>query len=81
MPPIALNMFRTGETTGNLDATLDKVADYYESEGKMKSHQGAVILGVVVFLIVAVMVGVQIVGFYTGGSYTGGIQKEMNKEE
>ena len=80
VPPIALNMFRTGETTGNLDATLDKVADYYESEGKMKSHQGAVILGVVVFLIVAVMVGAQIVGFYTGGSYTGGIQKEMKEE-
>ena len=81
VPPIALNMFRTGETTGNLDATLDKVADYYESEGKMKSHQGAVILGVVVFLIVAVMVGVQIVGFYTGGSYTGGIKKEMKEGE
>ena len=81
VPPIALNMFRTGETTGNMDATLDKVADYYEAEGKMKSHQSAIILGVVVFLIVAVMVGSQIVGFYTGGGYTGGIQKEMNKGE
>ena len=79
LPPIALNMFRTGETTGNLDATLDKVADYYEAEGKMKSHQGAVILGVVVFLIMAVMVGSQIVGFYTG-TYGGAIQKEIKEE-
>ncbi len=79
VPPIALNMFRTGETTGNLDATLDKVADYYEAEGKMKSHQGAVILGVVVFLLVAIMVGSQVIGFYTGG-YGGAIQKELKEE-
>ena len=78
VPQIALNMFRTGETTGNMDVMLDKVSDYYESEAKTQTHINAVVLGVGVFLIVAVMVGAAVIGFYTGGSYTGGIQKEMS---
>jgi type II secretory pathway component PulF len=67
-PHMAIDMFRTGEATGNLDAMLDKVADYYESEGATKSHQLAMIFGVVVFLIVAILVGFQIISFYTGSA-------------
>ena len=80
MPPIALNMMRTGETTGNMDIMLDKVADYYEAEGKLKSNQGAKIFGVVVFLIVAYFVASAIIGFYTGGTYGGAIEKEMRQD-
>ena len=56
-PSLALDMLRTGETTGALDQMLDRVADFYEAEGKQKSHQGALIFGVAVFLIVAMIVG------------------------
>ena len=80
MPPIALNMMRTGETTGNMDTMLDKVAEYYESEGKLKSNQGAKILGVVVFLVVAYFVATAIIGFYTGGSYGGAVEKELRQD-
>ncbi len=65
-PPMALDMLRTGETTGALDQMLDSVADYYEAEGKQKAHQGAMIFGVVVFLIVAVIVGNAIIHLYMG---------------
>ena len=65
-PPMAVDMMRTGETSGSLDAMLDNVADYFEAEAKLKSHQLALVFSVLVFLIVALLVGVQIVSFYTG---------------
>jgi type II secretory pathway component PulF len=65
-PPMALDMFRTGETSGRLDEMLDRMADFYESEGKMKTHQTAMIFSVGVFLLVALLVGVQVVSFWTG---------------
>ena len=67
-PPMALNMFRTGETSGGLDVMLEKLADFFEAEGKMKSHQAAMIFGVVVFLLVAILVAVAVISFYTGGA-------------
>ncbi len=63
-PGMAMDMFRTGETSGALDQMLDRMADYYEAEGKQRSHQGAMILGVVVFLIVALLVANSIIGQY-----------------
>lgn len=64
-PGMAMDMFRTGETSGALDQMLDRMADYYEAEGKQRSHQGAMILGVVVFLIVAILVANSIIGQYS----------------
>ncbi len=61
---MAIDMFRTGETTGNLDTMMDKIADYYESEGKAKAHQAAMIFGVVVFLLVAILVAKAIIEQY-----------------
>lgn len=63
---MTVDMFRTGETSGSLDLMVDKIAEYYESEGQMKSHQAAMILGVVVFLLVAILVGVQVISQYGG---------------
>ncbi|HEV2472224.1 MAG TPA: type II secretion system F family protein [Chthonomonadales bacterium] len=67
-PAMALDMFRTGELTGNLDEILDKVADHYEDVGKTKSHQVALIFSVLVFLLVALLVGSAIVSFYMSGA-------------
>jgi type IV pilus assembly protein PilC len=63
---MAIDMFRTGETSGRLDEMLDKMADFYESEGKLKTRQAAVIFGTAVFLLVAILVAVQVISFWTG---------------
>ncbi|MEP0870084.1 type II secretion system F family protein [Trichocoleus desertorum AS-A10] len=39
IPAIALQMIRTGEETGNLDAMLQKLAAYYEGELELKLRQ------------------------------------------
>jgi len=63
--PMAIDMFRTGETAGRLDEMLDKMADFYEAEGKLKTRQAALIFGTAVFLLVAILVAVQVIGFWT----------------
>ena len=65
-PSMAVDMIRTGETAGRSDEMLDKIAEFNESEGKLKLHQAVVIFGVAVFLVVALMVAMQIIRFYTG---------------
>jgi type IV pilus assembly protein PilC len=65
-PPMAVDMFRTGETTGGMDQLLDKMADHYEAEAKTKAHQMALIFSAVVFLTVAFLVGMAVIRFYTG---------------
>ena len=63
---IVLDMTRTGEVTGNLDAMLIKVAEYYEDEGTTKSKQAALIFGVVCLLAVAAYVGYIVITFWAG---------------
>jgi type II secretory pathway component PulF len=72
--PMAIDMFRTGETAGRLDEMLDKMADFYEAEGKLKTRQAALIFGTAVFLVVAALVAVQVVSFWMGygSAATGG---------
>ena len=65
-PGMAIDMFRTGETSGALDQMLDRMADFYEAEGKQKSHQAAMIFGVIVFLLVALLVAKSIIEQYMG---------------
>jgi type IV pilus assembly protein PilC len=67
---LTIDMFRTGETSGSLDLMVDKIAEYYESEGQLKAHQAALILGVVAFLVVAVLIGAQIIGMYGGMAHS-----------
>lgn len=64
--PIILDMAHTGETTGNLDFMLNKVAEYYEDEGKTRSIQFGYALGVLALLAVAVYVGYTVISFYVG---------------
>lgn len=65
-PPMIMDMFQTGESTGNLDTMMDKSADFFESEAKVKSHQAALVFGVFIFLCVAIMVGFSVISGYTG---------------
>jgi type II secretory pathway component PulF len=66
LSPIAVQMAKTGEQTGSLDDTLDRVADYLEGEADVKSHQLAVGLGVAVLVIAAIAVLVLAITFYVG---------------
>jgi len=70
-PSMFTGMIATGEQTGNLDAMLDKVAEYYESEATHATMQLVVILGVVLLLIMAVIIGMKVIGFWT--SFYGGV--------
>lgn len=76
--PIVLDMIATGETTGNIDEMLSKVAQYYEEETVTKQMAVAAIVGVFCFLCVAVYIGYIIINFYTG--YFGNIMQAANSE-
>ncbi len=69
--PIVLDMARTGEQTGNLDFMLNKMAEFYEEEGRTRSMQFGVIFGVVCLIAVAIYVGFVVIGFYAnmGANY------------
>ena len=71
-------MVSTGEQTGSLDQTMDKVAEFYEQESMVRLHQTSVLLGVVAFLIAAVMVGIDVLNFYKG--YAGQMNGIMNSD-
>ncbi len=65
-PPMVMSMLGTGEQTGSLDQTMDKVAEFYEQESVVRLHQTSVTLGVVALLIAAIVVALDVVGFYQG---------------
>ncbi len=69
-PPMFLGMVGTGETSGNLDASLDKAADFYEDEAKHATIQLLVFMSVLLLLVMAIWIGVKVVGFW-GGMYSG----------
>jgi type IV pilus assembly protein PilC len=65
-PPMVLDMVATGENTGEIGTMLNKVAEYYEEEGKVRSQQAGVIFGAVVYLGIAIYIGILIIQFYSG---------------
>ncbi len=76
LPAMVLDMVATGENTGSIGQMMDKVAEYYEEEGKLRSHQAGYILGVLVFLGVAIYVAIIVLQFYAG--YFSGIMREVD---
>ena len=69
--PVVIDMTHTGETTGNLDQMLTKVAEYYEEEGKTRSIQFGYALGVLALVVVGIYVAYVVISFYSG--YFGGM--------
>lgn len=65
-PPMVLDMLQTGEQTGNLDAMMNKAAEYLEGEAEARAHMYSNIFAVAVALIVAMLVGFAIIRFYMG---------------
>lgn len=72
MPPLVLDMLRTGESTGSVDTMMDKVAEYYEQETDVKSHQAVIALSVGVYLLIALWIASMIIGFWQGYASGGG---------
>ncbi|MGC8784878.1 MAG: type II secretion system F family protein [Armatimonadota bacterium] len=66
MPPLVLDMLQTGESTGNVDAMMDKVAEYYEQETDVKSGQAVIVLSVGVYLLIALWIASMIISFWQG---------------
>ncbi|NUL81728.1 MAG: type II secretion system F family protein [Armatimonadetes bacterium] len=65
-PPMVIDMVATGEQTGSLDSMVNKVAEFYEAESEVGSHQAATILGIVALLAAAIYVGYIVISFYSG---------------
>ncbi len=61
-PSLFVNMIRSAETSGNLDATLDNMANYYSKEYRLNQKISSSmtypkILGVLIILVVIVIMG------------------------
>lgn len=64
-PPLFVHMFRAGEMAGNIDETLDRLADYFEKQNNLRKKVQStmayplvlmvVIVAVVIFLMVAIV--------------------------
>ncbi len=65
-PPMVVSMLGTGEQTGSLDMTMDKVAEYYEQEAVVRLHQLSVALGAFALIIAGIRVAIVVGNFYTG---------------
>ncbi len=65
-PPMVVSMLSTGEQTGGLDMTMDKVAEYYEAESVVRLHQIVVTLRTLALLFIAVRVTMILIQFYGG---------------
>jgi len=63
-PPMVVSMLGTGEQTGSLDMTMDKVAEYYEQESVVRLHQLSVTLGAVALIIAGIRVAIVVGNFY-----------------
>ena len=63
--PLALQMMRVGEESGDLDGQLDKAADFLEGNAETTIKQAVPILGILLFLCVALFVLLKMIGFYT----------------
>jgi type II secretory pathway component PulF len=66
---IALDMARTGESTGSLDALFEHMANQSEEEADVRLRKSTLVLTTVVLILVLLLVGWTIISFWT--SYFG----------
>lgn len=57
-PPLFVNMMRVGEATGNLDATLERLATYYEKQHRLKKSIQSTLMYPAVLLVVIIVVAI-----------------------
>ena len=64
--PLALQMMRVGEESGDLDGQLDKAADFLETNAETTIKQAVPVIGILALCGVGVYVLITAVQFYTG---------------
>jgi type IV pilus assembly protein PilC len=65
-PRVALQMMSVGETSGDLDVQLDKVADFLEQDAETTIKQSVKVLGIATFLLIAIYIAMTVIQFYAG---------------
>ena len=56
-PPMVYQMIRIGEESGNTEAMLDKLADYYDEEVEMEVQSLMAAMEPIIIVVLAVVVG------------------------
>jgi type II secretory pathway component PulF len=74
--PIVLDMVGTGETTGNLDFMLNKMAAFSEDEAATRTIKTAYIMGTILGLLVAIYIGYIVISFWT--AHYGTVGQELS---
>lgn len=65
-PVMVVSMLQTGEQSGGLDMTMDKVAEYYEQESIVRLHQICLTLRTVLTVVIGIRVLLILIAFYGG---------------
>lgn len=65
-PDMAINMMVTGERSGDVSASLTKVAEYCESESQTASKQTAILVGVMAYMVIACIIAFTVISFWSG---------------
>jgi type IV pilus assembly protein PilC len=63
-PPLAIQMISIGEETGELDAMMSKVADFYEDEVEQAVKALTSVIEPLMMVLIAVMVGTILLSMY-----------------
>ncbi|MBE5938685.1 MAG: type II secretion system F family protein [Lachnospiraceae bacterium] len=63
-PPMVHNMLAIGEETGNIEAMLDKVADYYEEETELATQGLTAAMEPLIIVVMGVVVGILVLAMY-----------------
>jgi len=64
MPAVVYDMLKTGEISGTMDETLNKVSTYLKEEVDATVEQFIKVLPVAVYLVVALYIGYIVISFY-----------------
>ena len=65
-PDVFRNLYATGEVSGQLDSTLQRLHSYYEEQATTKFRNIANWTPKLIFMLVAIGVGYQVISFYLG---------------
>lgn len=61
---IVVHMLQTGEQTGNIDETMERVAEHFEIASESSIHRMATLALPLGVIIVGIIVAIKIIGFY-----------------
>jgi general secretion pathway protein F len=65
-PELFANLYHSGEVSGKLDESLERLHEYYRDEGTRKLHALAQWTPRMIYLVVALMIAYRVIRFWTG---------------